>query len=115
MSERIQRVNSLIRKELGQIILREIDFPKVVLATLTRVETSIDLSQAKIYISVIPDIETSKVFEILNKEIYNLQQKLNKRLNMRPIPKIVFEREEKTKEAAKVEELLERIKEEKSD
>jgi len=115
MSNRIQRVNSLIKKELSQIILREVDFPKGVLTTLTQVETSVDLNQARIYISVMPDDRTAKVFEILNKEIYQLQQKLNKRLKMRPVPRIKFKTEEKIKEAAKVEELLEEIKKDKND
>ena len=39
MSNRIQRVNSLIKDELGKILLREVDFPKDVLVTITGVET----------------------------------------------------------------------------
>ncbi len=39
MSKRIPQVNQLIKKELSQIILREIEFPVGVLVTLTRVET----------------------------------------------------------------------------
>ena len=39
MSQRILKVNQLIKKELSQIILKEAEFPKEVLVTLTRVET----------------------------------------------------------------------------
>lgn len=122
MSNRIQRVNSLIKSELSQILLREIDLSGV-LVTITRVETSVDLNDAKVYISVMPArqnfakqnlggpaVQTDKIFKILDGGIYNIQQKLNERLKMRPIPKIRFEKEEKTKEAARVEELLEEIK-----
>ena len=115
MSNRIQSVNSLIKNELSQILLKEVDFPEDTLATLTRVETSTDLSQAKVYISIMPDNKINEIFEILNKNIYKLQQELNKRLKMRPIPRIVFEKEEKTEEAGNIEELLEQIKKEKSD
>ncbi len=110
MSQRIQKVNNLIKRELSQILLKGVDFPKDVLVTLTRVETSKDLNQAKIYVSVIPEEETAEVFETLNRRIYGLQQRLNKRLKMRPIPKIRFEKEERTSRAARIEELLEEIK-----
>ena len=102
MPNRIQRVNSLIKNELSQIILKEIDFPKNTLITIIRVETSIDLRQAKVYISVIPEEQTTRVCEILKRGIYNLQQELNKRLNMRPIPRIKFQKEGEVKKAARV-------------
>jgi len=107
--ERVQRVNQLIKKELSQIILREANFPQGVLTTVTRVETSGNLIQAKVYISVMPENETANVLQILANLIYDLQQKLNKRLKMRPIPRIVFIEEKKTQEAGRIEELLAKI------
>lgn len=112
MSKRIERVNSLIQKELGKIILREVELPAGVLATLTRVETSANLIDAKVYIAVLPSDKIKRVLEILNKIVYELQKILNKRLRMRPIPKIRFIEEKQTAEAAKIEGLLERLKKE---
>ncbi len=109
MSNRIPRINQLIKKELSQILWREVDFPKNFLVTVTRVETSVDLNRAKVYISVMPEGETSKVLQILDKLIYFLQQKLNKRLKMRPTPRIQFVEEKRTVEAGRIEELLEKI------
>lgn len=108
--ERIQRVNQLVKKELGQIILREFDFPKNVLVTITRVETSSNLIHTRIYVSVLPEEQASQVLQILNGRIYEIQQLLNKRLRMRPIPKIQFIEEKITREAGRIEELLEKIK-----
>jgi len=121
MSNRIEKVNALIQKELGKILFRDVDFPQGVLVTITRVDSSPNLSEAKIYVSVMftrrspkgeggPE-QTDKVFEILDRRIYDIQQVLNRRLKMRPIPRIEFKREEKTKKAAQVEELLEELKE----
>ena len=107
--ERIQRVNQLIKKELSQIILREVNFPQNVLVTITRVEASRNLIQAKIYISVMPEEQNSQVFDVLKGQIYDIQQLLNKRLKMRPVPRIIFIKEEKTQEAGRIEELLEKI------
>jgi ribosome-binding factor A len=110
MSNRIEKVNSLIQEELSQIILKEVDFPKDVLVTITRVETIVNLSDARVYVSVMPENQRDQVFEILDRRIYDIQQCLNRRLNMRPIPKIEFRKEEKTQQAARVEELLEELK-----
>ena len=110
MATRIPQVNQLIKKELSKIILKEIEFPQGVLVTLTRADSSPNLQEAKIYISVFPDKKTTLVFSILNSQIYQLQQRLNKRLRMRPIPRIYFIKEEETIEAGKIEEILEKIK-----
>lgn len=109
MSNRLLGFNRLIGKELSQIILREADFPEGILVTLTRVECAQNLSEAKAYISVMPEEKIGEILRILNKDIYHLQQLLNKRLRMRPIPKIRFVQERMTIEAGKIEKLLEKI------
>jgi len=109
MSQRIPRVNKLIKKELSQIFLKEIEFPKDILVTVTRVETSDNLNQAKAYISVMPEEQSKRVLQILERKIYYLQQKINKRLRMRPVPQIRFSEEKQTAEAGRLEELLEKI------
>ena len=110
MSERIPKVNQLIKRELGQLLLKEIDFSKNILVTLTRVETSADLEEAKIYVSVIPESQVNRVLHILETRIYDLQQKLNKRLQMRPTPRIRFCQEKETGQAGRIEEILEKLK-----
>lgn len=112
MSKRLPRVNQLIKKELSQTILKEIEFPCDVLVTITRVETSSNLAESNVWISAFPEEKISKILEILNKNIYFLQQKLNQRLKMRPIPRIKFLEERKIREASQVEEILEKLKKE---
>jgi ribosome-binding factor A len=110
MSKRIQRLNELIKEELGKILLKEGDFPEGVLVTITRVETLANLNEAKVWVSVLPENQAGKIIEDLNKKIYFLQQKINKIFRMRIVPKIRFLVETKTKEAARVEEILENLK-----
>lgn len=112
MNNRVLRVNELIKEELGKIILQEIEFPKDFLITITRVETASNLKKAFAYISVIETKEEDekKIFNILEKNIYRVQKELNKKLNMRPVPKIIFKQEKETKKAAIIEGLLEKIK-----
>jgi len=110
VSKRIQQINILIKKELGQILSKEIELSPDVLMTITRAETTPNLMESNIWISVFPEKELNRCLEILNKNIYILQQKLNQRLKMRPLPRIKFLEEKKTVEAGKVEEILEKLK-----
>ena len=110
MSNRILQVNELIQKELGQIILREIEFPKNTLVTITRVETSPDLSQAKVYISCLPENRGDRILQVLKRQGYHIQHKLNKRLETKIIPRIKFVKELKTVQAGRIEQILDKIK-----
>lgn len=110
MSQRIQRVNQVIKKELAKTLLRENEFPRDILITLTRVETSANLQETRVYISVLPEEKTKQVLKTLNKNIYEFQQKLNKRLKMRPVPRIEFVQEKETSKAGRIEEILSKIK-----
>lgn len=112
-NNRIEKVNSLLEREISKIILREIALPDGVMATLTHVDTTSNLIEAKVYISTFPEEKSGEVLKTLNKEVFDIQQKINKKLNMRPIPKIIFSKDENTKKAGRIEELLETLKKEK--
>ncbi len=100
----------MIQKELGQIILKEIEFQDFPLVTITRIKTSVDLANASVYISVLPDERKERVLEVLGKMVYVLQKLLDKRLKIRPIPKIRFVEEKETAKAAHIEQILEELK-----
>ena len=111
MNGRIEKVNSLLEHEISQILLKDFDFGSA-LVTLTHVESTANLIEAKAYISVFPEEKSDKVLETLNNGVYEIQQKINKMLNMRPVPKIIFVKDEATANAARVEEILEKLKKE---
>lgn len=90
MPYRIERVNELIKQVLGRIILEEEDFGAGVLITIMEVHTSVDFQHARILISIFPSEKREAVLEALNRDVFELQQLLNKNLKMRPVPKIKF-------------------------
>jgi len=112
MQKRIQRLNQLIKKEVAQLILREVEFPKDVLVTITRAEVTPDLRESKVYVSAIPEKNEEPVLALLNRKVFLLQKKIDKRLKMRPVPKISFWKEKRTAEAGRIEEILEKLKKE---
>jgi ribosome-binding factor A len=105
MPKRIERVNELLRHEISQIILREIEFGSN-MVTITNVQTTGNMQQAKIKIMVLPDKNSAWVLEKLKKNIWQIQQFLNKKLKMRPVPRIEFVIDQEQTKAEKMEELL---------
>jgi len=103
---RIDKVNSLLEHEIGAIIQREVHFADGALVTLTHAETTSNLIEAKVFISCLPESKIDGVLKTLNNEVFDIQQKINKKLNMRPIPKIRFVKDITEAKAGRIEELL---------
>ncbi len=110
MSKRLQRINQLIKKEIAQLILEEIDFAPEILVTITRVETAEDLLDTNVFVSVFPEDNFSKMMSLLNRKTNLLQREINKSLRMRPLPRLHFLSEKATAKAARIEEILEQLK-----
>ncbi len=108
--KRIIRLQVRIREELAQIIDREMDFKPGVLVTVTRAEVSEDLFAGRIYVSVFPAQEGGDVMKMLEKNIYDIQQFFNKRMGIRPVPRLRFILDTSVKEADEIERSLYELK-----
>lgn len=109
---RIEKVNSLLEREIGKILLHDFAFSPEILVTVTRVDCSANLIEAKVYISVFPDEKADPILRALQKSVYDVQYKINRTLRQRPIPKIKFVKDKVLAKAGKVEELLSQLKKE---
>jgi ribosome-binding factor A len=109
MSSRLDRVNKLIKTTLAEIISREIELPSGIFATVTRVDTSRDLRYAKVFISVFPEKKFGTIMKHLKKKIYPMQGMLNKKLHMKPLPRIEFIPDRTEAEADKIEKLMKEL------
>lgn len=108
MSSRIHRVNQLIKEELGKILLREMDFGDA-LVTIIDVDTTPNLIQSRVKITVMPESQEQRALSSLNRNIYDLQQIFNKKVNMRPVPKIEFQVDKSAKKSYEIEKVMEEI------
>lgn len=106
MSDRVDKINSLLQQEVGKIILHDFAFSPEILVTITRVETTGNLIEAKVFVSVFPEHKADSIVNALDKSVYDIQYKINRTLRTRPIPKIRFIKETEISKAAKIEELL---------
>jgi len=106
---RVQRVEAQLRRELAPQI-KEILGEKFGLVTLTHVAVQADLKEAKIYISCLESGSEGKILKVLAKHLPQFQQRLNRRLQMRTVPRISFFLDRSWENLDKVEELLLEIK-----
>ena len=90
MKHRLQRVNELIKRELGELIGRECRFPAA-LVTVQEVDVTPDLKQAHVFISVIgADEDRHKSMAILHAARVQLQGALSKRVVLKFTPQLHF-------------------------
>ena len=91
MSRRLERVNMLLREEISRIVSTELTDPRLMtLRTITRVESSADLSNAKVYVSAIGKKSNKNDMVIaLNSASGIIRKKLHQ-LKLKKIPSISF-------------------------
>ncbi len=109
MSQRIKKVNELVKQEISKILLKKIDLENI-LVTINDADTSPDLKNCKIKISIIPKDKSSFALEIIQKRIYHIQQEFNKKLHLKYTPKLSFEIDQIETKAQRIEELLSKSK-----
>jgi len=83
------------------------DFSLGTMVTVTKTKTSLDLRYCDVFISVFPADKVAESKEILDENIYFLQQKINKKLCMKPVPKIRFEIDRTGERVERIDELIE--------
>jgi len=107
VSQRTDRLDSQIRAELMQILQREMNDPRLGFATVTRVDTAPDLTQARVWVSVYgPDQDQTKTLIALTDAAGWLRRRLGERLSIRHIPRLVFRTDESIADGDRVLKLL---------
>ncbi|AZS16068.1 MULTISPECIES: 30S ribosome-binding factor RbfA [Paenibacillus] len=110
---RTGRVGEEIKKELSVMIQRELKDPRIGFVTVTGVDVTSDLSQAKVYLSVFGDEEQKKdTLKALDKATGFLRTEIGKRIRLRHTPELIFKIDESIAYGSRIEKLLDEISEE---
>jgi ribosome-binding factor A len=89
MSQRTQRVDELLRQEIGAIVTREVSDPRIGFATITRVETTPDLRHARVWVSVIGQpSERDATIAALGRAMPFVRHELGRTLRIKRIPEL---------------------------
>ena len=109
---RTDKVNELIKQEVGKILLEEFEFEPGTFVTVMSADTSDGLEAASIWISVFPEGRAGSALETINKRIGEIQKVLNRRLALRFVPRIQFRLDKSESYASEIEEVFKEIDEE---
>ena len=107
MTARTDRIDELLRQEIGVIIAREIADPRVGFATVTSVVTTPDLRHAKVFVSVIgQQADRKATLSALGRAMPFVQHELGKRLRLKRIPQFHLELDDTLERGTRVLHLL---------
>ena len=113
MSYRLERLNSLLRHELSDLLRLEVKNPRLSsgLISITEVEIAPDLKYAKVFVSSLGGLnEKDAVLSSLRSAAGFLRGELAKNLRMRVVPELDFQWDESIEHGAHILELLDKVK-----
>ncbi len=110
-SERIRQINELLRTELAIEFSRELELPDNCVVSITKIDTSPDLKNATICVSIIPDQKAGTILKILQKQLPHIKASIKSRITFRNLPKFRLKYDPTEKNASHIEQLLDSIKE----
>ena len=108
--KRLDRVNQLIREEISTLLQRELKDPRLGFVTVTEVETSKDLRQAKVFVSVLgDDRQWAASLAALTSARGFVRNWLRQNLDLRVTPEVDFRPDRSMEHAAKIQSLLKQV------
>lgn len=111
MTRRTQRLNDLIRDELGQLLLHQVRDPRLSgVVTVTSVEVAPDLTLAKVSISSLGgEEEKARTMEGVAAASGYLRRELAQRIRLRRIPQLEFIRDDSIQEGVETLNLIKKV------
>lgn len=107
---RMRRVDEAIRQVIGEAAAGELKDPRVGFVTVTDVRTSADLSQARVYVSVLGDEPRREAtLEGLRSAHGYLQRRLASELRLKRTPTLAFVYDDTTDKALRIDALIEEV------
>jgi ribosome-binding factor A len=107
------RVAEQLKKELSQIIQNELKDPRIGFITVTGVEVTGDLQQAKVYISVLGSEEQKEdTLKGLGRATGFIRTEVGRRIRLRHTPEILFKFDQSVEYGSHIEKLLTQINQE---
>lgn len=108
MSRRTDKVNELLRREIGTTIQRDFEFPGTIV-TVIEVEVTDDLKEGKVWVGVVGKMSPSQVLEKLNARHGLIQSAVARRVVLRNTPRLTFRLDDSAQRGVDLVNLLEDI------
>lgn len=103
MSERQEKVSEVVRRSAAMFIERESNHDSLI--SVTHVDVSPDMKNAKIFISVMPDTKAAGVVDFLTRKMKDFRQEFKKESRTNAIPFFTIEEDRGEKHRQHIEDL----------
>ncbi|MBR0283781.1 MAG: 30S ribosome-binding factor RbfA, partial [Selenomonadaceae bacterium] len=104
---RVEKLQELIKQEISQMILQELKDPRIGFVTVTQVEVTGDLREAKVYVSIMGgDEQVKESWQGLQSSLGFIRREIGKRIRLRFTPEISFALDKSLDYSAHIQELL---------
>lgn len=114
MSRRVQRLNSLLKQVISDVILKEVKNPHLPkLITVTHVDITKDLRHAKVYVSVIGDEKAKQeACQVLQSAAGFIGVHAARQVTMRYFPELSFVLDDTVDQQLRIETIIHQIEKE---
>jgi ribosome-binding factor A len=107
MTARTDRIDQLLRQEIGAILSKDVQDPRIGFVTVTDVETAPDLSTARVFVSVIGQpAEREITMRALQRAMPFVRHELGSRIRLRRIPELHLRTDDTVQRGTRVLQLL---------
>ena len=106
MANKQERIASIIRKNIAEIIQIELKNPHLGFVSIPEVRVSKDFSYAKVYVSFIRDEDAQEGMQVLEHSKGFIRSSLAKKMDTRRCPELSFVLDEGYKKEERIAELL---------
>ncbi|MBI3115275.1 MAG: 30S ribosome-binding factor RbfA [Candidatus Kerfeldbacteria bacterium] len=110
----MDQINALLRQQFAELLEREVELPTGVLVTCKKVVTSRDLSDAKVWISVLPSERTDEALALLKTALPELQHLIAGRIRLQHMPRLTLVEDQSEERAGHINEVLDQLKQDES-
>lgn len=114
MSVRIERISDALIEQISYILAHEVKNSHINFVTITDVKVASDLSNAKVYFTVLDDSKIDETLKALKEASGFIRHCLRERVEIRQIPELNFVYDESIKNAQKIEDIIDKLNEEAS-
>ena len=109
MSVKIERINDNLQEAISYIIFQEVKNPNIKFVTITAVDTTSDLSYAKVYFTTLG--EKQETIKALKSAKGFIRNELKQKVELRNIPELEFVYDESIEYGRRIEEKIKEIHE----
>ncbi len=109
-TRRQKRVASLIKAEVSQSLIEEIQVSFSGLITVTKVEMTADLKTAHIYLSIYNTDQEDAIFDLLNQKKGFMRKSIASKVKLKYNPMLIFSKDPGPDYETKIDRLLDDIK-----